>query len=227
MSGAEILRHDHRNNNRKKKREDMLNAVLFLLGAIGVVSESPLVVVLPDGTQLQGGAQGTVTYFKGIPYAQPPVNDLRFSPPKPWVNKEISKVIDATKHGHACLQPFWGDDGLFDDGSEDCLTLNVFVSNNSSDSHSNLLPVGIFVHGGSYVNGASFLPLYDGIDLVAYMEGKAILVTVNYRLNVFGFSGSESLRAQDPENGSTGNYGIQDQRLAFDWVRNNIGMSIL
>ncbi len=59
--------------------------------------------------------------------------------------------------------------------------------------------------------------------MIEYMEGKAILVTTNYRLNVFGFLGGEELRGQDPESGSTGNYGIQDQRLAFQWVQKNIG----
>lgn len=180
-------------------------------------------ITLADGTQLGGGSAGAVSFFKGIPFAEPPVNDLRFAPPKPWSNNNISIPIDATKHGHACIQFFWGDDGLFDDGSEDCLTLNVFVNTEVAQASSTPLPVAIFVHGGSYITGASFLPLYDGVDMVDYWAGKAILVTTNYRLNVFGFSGSEELRQQDLENGSTGNYGLQDQRMAFEWVQKNIG----
>lgn len=74
--------------------------------------------------------------------------------------------------------------------------------------------------GGDYVGGSSIL--YDCVDMVDYWDGKGIMVSTNYRLNVFGFLGSEELRAQDPVRGSTGNYGLLDQRLAFDWVRENI-----
>jgi carboxylesterase type B len=94
---------------------------------------------------------------------------------------------------------------------------------NAASVSSAPLPVGIFVHGGAFISGTGSLPLYDGVDMVKFWEGKAIMVTINYRLNVFGFLGSEELRSQDKDNGSTGNYGIQDQRLAFDWVKRNIG----
>ena len=125
------------------------------------------------------------------------------------------------------MQFFWGDDGAFDDASEDCLVLNVFVNLDVAQSSSDPLPVAIFVHGGAYVSGMSHLPLYDGVDAVEYWKGQGILVTTNYRLNAFGFLGSEALRSQDPESGSTGNYGIQDQRMAFEWVKTNIGMKPL
>lgn len=200
----------------------MLLALSCMIVTWSLAEGAPL-VTLPDGTMLQGGVQKTVSFFKGIPFAEPPVNELRFTPPKPWVNSNVSQVLDATSHGHACMQLFWGDDGLFDDGSEDCLTLNVFVNLEYSAAATEPLPVAIFVHGGSYISGASFLPLYDGVDAVDFWGGKVILVTTNYRVNAFGFLGSESLRGRDPEAGSTGNYGIQDQRLAFDWVRRNIG----
>ncbi len=122
---------------------------------------------------------------------------------------------------------FRGDDHAFDEGSEDCLYLNVFVNLNYSTSASAPLPVGVFVHGGAFISGSGSLPLYDGVDMVEYWAGRAIMVTINYRLNVFGFLGSESLRYRDRESGSTGNYGIQDQRLAFEWVRKNIGLHFL
>lgn len=203
----------------------LMRSTVYLLSgacALAMAAAEPQ-VTLADGTHLVGGAEGSVSFFKGIPFAQPPINNLRFAPPKPWVNTNVSVPLDATQHGHACIQFFWGDDGFFDDGSEDCLTLNVFVNTDYAQSSSEPLPVGIFVHGGAFINGASFLPLYDGVDMVDYWDGKAIIVTTNYRLNVFGFAGSEELRQQDPENGSTGNYGIQDQRLAFEWVKRNIG----
>jgi para-nitrobenzyl esterase len=81
--------------------------------------------------------------------------------------------------------------------------------------------IAVFIHGGSYNTGSG--AMYSGAEMVEFYAGKAILVTVNYRLNVFGFLGSELLRAQDPENGSTGNQGLQDQRVALEWVRDNIG----
>lgn len=166
-------------------------------------------VVLSDGTQLKGTQDGTVSAFRGIRFAQPPVNELRWAPPRSWVNSNVSNVVDATVFGHTCKQILWGDDGLFssDHGNEDCLFLNVYVNLDVHRDSNDLLPVGVFVHGGSYVTGASSLPLYDGVDAVEFWKGQAIVVTTNYRLNVFGFLGSEELRSQDPEYQSTGNQG--------------------
>ncbi|CAE7560468.1 cryS, partial [Symbiodinium microadriaticum] len=170
-------------------------------------------VTLPDGTQLKGKSEGTTTTFKGIPFAQPPVGDLRWAPPQPWVNPDVSQVLDATDWGNVCVQKKEGG------GNEDCLYLNVFVNMDMANSTSKL-PVGIYVHGGSYTDGSG--NLYPSANLVNYWKGNAIIVSTNYRLNVFGFLGSDELRQQDPESWSTGNYGLQDQRMAFDWVRRNI-----
>jgi carboxylesterase type B len=65
--------------------------------------------------------------------------------------------------------------------------------------------------------------MYSGAEMVEFYKGRAIMISINYRLNVFGFLGSEMLRSQDPENGSTGNQGLQDQRLALQWIQRNIG----
>jgi len=205
----------------------MLSMVLLLIvfSSLAFVRSDPI-IVLPDGTQLKGKTEGTVSAFKGVRYAKPPVNSLRWAPPVPWVNADTSMIYDALDFGHNCKQVLWGDDGLFssDHGNEDCLFLNVYVNLEAvkASNKSGPLPVGVFVHGGSYVTGSSSLPLYDGVDAVEFWKGQAIIVTTNYRLNVFGFLGSEELRSQDPISGSTGNQGIQDQRLAFDWVRRNI-----
>lgn len=175
------------------------------------IGADPL-VLLPDGTQLKGKVEGSVSAFRGVRFALPPVNELRWAPPVPWKNSNLSEVYDASAFGHNCKQVLWGDDGIFsaDQGNEDCLFLNVYVNldavKTTNDSNA-LLPVGVFVHGGSYVTGSSSLPLYDGVDAVEFWKGQAIIVTTNYRLNVFGFLGSEALRSQDPENGSTGNQG--------------------
>lgn len=111
-------------------------------------------------------------------------------------------------------------------GSEDCLFLNVDVPSdfNNYKNKSSPLPVAIFIHGGSYRTGSG--SMYSGTDMIKFWEQtegqKAIVVTVNYRLNVFGFVGSSLLRGQDAEKGSTGVYGLQDQRMAMAWVRSNI-----
>lgn len=185
---------------------------LILVSVVALISADPL-VVLPDGSQLQGVQEGTVSAFRGVRFAEPPLNNLRWAPPVPWTNPNISEIVDATNFGHTCKQIFWGDDGLFspDQGNEDCLFLNVYVNleaANAARTSGATLPVGIFVHGGSYITGASSLPLYDGVDVVDFWKGNAIVVTTNYRLNVFGFLGSEELRSQDTKDGSTGNQGI-------------------
>ena len=124
--------------------------------------------------------------------------------------------IDASKFGSSCAQH----DGEQLDkmkGSEDCLFLNVFAPTTASQTP---LPVAVFVHGGTYYDGTS--DDFPGFDLVKFWQTNdepALLVTLNYRLNVFGFLGSEQLRLLD---GSTGNLGIQDQRVAFEWVQENI-----
>jgi len=156
-----------------------------------------------------------------IRFAEPPLGNLRWAPPVAWTNKDnnSSQVVDATQYGDACVQYIFGATDKYL-GSEDCLFLNVYVSSTASPNSE--VPVGVFVHGGSYLTGAGSLPLYWGTDAVDFWKGAGIIVTVNYRLNAFGFLGAEELRSQDKSTGSTGNYGIQDQRLAFEWVRKNI-----
>lgn len=186
-------------------------ALLLIIFLCLAQTRADPVVILPDGTQLKGITEGGVSAFRGVRFAQPPINSLRWAPPVPWVNNDTSIIYDASKFGHNCKQVLWGDDGLFssDHGNEDCLFLNIYVDldavKNSNKNGS--LPVGVFVHGGSYVTGSSSLPLYDGVDAVEFWKGQAIIVTTNYRLNVFGFLGSEELRSQDPASGSTGNNG--------------------
>lgn len=180
------------------------------------------ILQLPDGSQLQGlKVSERVTAFKGVPFAAAPVGNLRFSPPMAWVNPDVDKVIDATEYGSPCKQNYF--DGM-EIGSEDCLYLNVWTDLNSSPVNSTsggLLPVAVYIHGGSYMSGMG--NDIEGTDFVDFWNGKAVVVSMNYRLNVFGFSGSDALRAQDSGSGSTGNYGIQDQRMAMQWVQNNIG----
>ena len=180
-------------------------------------SEGPL-VKLNNGVQYQGKSEHDGDTFRGIRYGQSPEGVLRFAPPLMYA-PPTDDVIDATKLGHVCPQSSCTNTGC----SEDCLLLNIFTGTNATaqavDS-GNLLPVAIFVHGGSYMSGSG--NLYPGGPLVNFMDGNGIVVTINYRLGALGFLGSSQLRAIDTKDGSTGNMGIQDQRLAFQWVKDNI-----
>ena len=188
--------------------------VVCIWGGISATDEAPI-VLLPDGTKVRGETFNGVTSFKGIPFAEPPLGNLRWSPPVKWVNTDPSEVIDATSYGSPCKQTYF--DGV-EMGSEDCLYLNIWTSQNHSNKTS--VPVAIYIHGGSYMSGAG--SDIDGADFVQYWGGDVIIVSMNYRLNVFGFSGSDDLRSQDTTDSSTGNYGLQDQRMAMQWVHNNI-----
>ena len=198
----------------------LLSLFATVYGALGSI------ITLKDGTVIQGVIEDNVVAFKGIPFAQAPIGNLRWAPPLPWHNNNISQPLDATRYGSVCTQYMWGHDdiGELQGGSEDCLFLNVYVKlNENNEPSATPLPVAIWNHGGAYIEGSSSLFLYNGIDAVNYWDGNAILVTTNYRLGIFGFLGSEELRAQDPNFGSAGNYGMQDQRMAFEWVQKNIG----
>lgn len=176
------------------------------------------VLDLPGVGLLHGLQQGPngLRVFAGVPYAQPPLGDLRWRPPRrlAWSKGNV----DATAFGAACPQEVSDGSVL---GDEDCLTLNIFAPAVKSASDPSM-PVLVWFHGGGYVMGTASVdlngtwgPLYSGEALAA--QG-VIVVTVQYRLGALGFLGSSELRKRDVS-GSTGNYGVQDQRLALQWVR--------
>lgn len=192
-------------------------ALYILYASFVCASEGPL-VKLNNGIQYQGKTEHDGDSFRGIRYGQSPEGVLRFAPPQMYV-PSTDDVVDATKLGHVCPQNSCTNTGC----SEDCLLLNIFTGTNVTTqaiADGNLLPVAIFVHGGSYTSGSG--NIYPGGPLVNFMNGKGIVVTINYRLGALGFLGSSQMRAIDSKDGSTGNMGIQDQRLAFQWVKDNI-----
>lgn len=146
--------------------------------------------------------KGDIVACRGIPYAEPPVGDLRFAQPEPRL---LEGNIRATSFGSACIQ----DDGS---GSEDCLFLNVFFPKDTEPGDN--LPVMVWIHGGALIQGESSLP---GYDLPALVKEGVIVVTINYRLNAFGFLPHPAL--EDP----TGNFGLKDQVAALEWVKDYIG----
>ena len=177
-----------------------------------------------EGGQVQGVPTETkgVTVYKGIPFAAPPVGDLRWKEPQPVVPWEGVKVADTfsapawqTKH-----TPGGYTDEFFYDGdpefSEDCLYLNVWTP--AAGKPGKKLPVTLWIHGGGYTAGWGFEPEMDGEE---WAKHGGVLVTFNYRLGVLGFMTHPDLSAESPHHVS-GNYGMLDQIAALKWVKNNI-----
>ncbi len=157
---------------------------------------------------------GIQTYF-GIPFAKPPVGDLRWKAPQPAAN--WTGVKETKRFGPRPMQRFvWGDMNSRSNGvSEDCLYLNVWTpaKRNTKD-----LPVLVYFYGGGYVAGDGSEPRYDGERMA---EQGIVVVTCNYRLNIFGFLAHPELSAEAPYKAS-GNYGLLDQVAALQWVQKNI-----
>ena len=156
-----------------------------------------------------------VAAYKGIPYAEPPIGDLRWRPPVPahaWTG-----MRDAREFGHACLQPPRQPTGIYFGGmaslSEDCLTLNVWAPTGA-----HRLPVMVWIHGGALVGGSSSEPLYDGVNIA---QQGVVVVSINYRLGLLGYLAHPALSAESPLRLS-GNYGLLDQIEALRWVCDNI-----
>ncbi|KAI2465933.1 alpha/beta-hydrolase [Annulohypoxylon bovei var. microspora] len=181
---------------------------MTLAGLLAFASSVESSVVRTSSGTFQGGKCSTtdVNYFFSIPYAKPPVGELRFAPPEP-ISSSSGKVVNATTPASSCIQ-FSG--GLFDESntqSEDCLFLDVWVPATSESK----LPVKVWLYGGSNEGGGVSDPTYNG----CFSAQDSIVVSVNYRLGPLGFLALEDL-------GLTGNYAIQDQLLALRWVQENI-----
>jgi para-nitrobenzyl esterase len=160
---------------------------------------------------LAGVTVGVVETFKGIPFATPPVGDLRWRPPGPPPSWSGVRTADA--FGPICMQ---GRRGFFAQlpMSEDCLTLNVWrPAGAKPGAH---LPVMVWIYGGYFVQGAGSTPFYDGTH---FAEQGVVLVTFNYRVGRFGFFAHPAL---DAGSGPIANYGLMDQIAALKWVKANI-----
>ncbi|MBV9927935.1 MAG: carboxylesterase family protein [Acidobacteria bacterium] len=167
-------------------------------------------VVEGPGRQASG-----VRAFKGIPYAAPPVGELRWRPPQ--ASKSWEGVRHAEKFGPRCMQhPVFGDMNFRSDGmSEDCLYLNVWTP---AKSEKDKLPVLVYFYGGGFIAGDGSEPRYDG---EALARRGIVTVTLNYRLGLFGFFAHPELSKESTQHAS-GNYGLLDQAAALRWVHENI-----
>lgn len=167
-----------------------------------------------ESGKIKGSVQDGVLSFKGIPYAAPPVGDLRWRPPQPAV--KWSGVHDATTYGHDCMQlPFPSDAApLGTTPAEDCLVLNVW----EPEHRQGKLPVIVWIYGGGFVNGGSSPAVYDGSQ---FAKRGLVFVSFNYRVGRFGFFAHPAL-TKESKDGMLGNYGYMDQIAAMKWIQHNI-----
>jgi len=195
----------------------LATAVLLGAGCGGgsTVVETTMEVPQLDSGPISGLMEDGVWTYKGIPFAAPPVGELRWKEPQPV--EAWDEVLVCEEYGPACPQPNDDWTGMMDIGetSEDCLYLNVWTPAESPDEE---LPVMVWIHGGAFTSGAGSLPIYDGHNLA----GKdVVVVTINYRLGALGLMAHPLLSQESPE-GVSGNYGLFDQIAALEWVQENI-----
>ena len=197
------------------------------LAAAGLLAAAPTATAqIQDPVQLDSGlisggatSQTGIRVFRGIPFAAPPVGDLRWRPPQPVATWD--GVREADEFGNVCIQPpgvgrlniaVLADSPPLD---EDCLYLNVWSGADSADERR---PVMVYAFGGAFTEGGGSVALYDGTRLA---EKGAVVVTLNYRLGPFGFFVHPELAAESEHN-AAGNYGLMDVVAVLHWVQANI-----
>jgi para-nitrobenzyl esterase len=200
-----------------------MNSLLhvFLIGLTVVLTTFAAAAgpVRVEQGQLAGtpGKAPGVQVYRGIPFAAPPVGDLRWKapqPPAPWQG-----IREAKNFGNACWQTQYPAGSIYQAKlpplSEDCLYLNVWTAAKSAQDH---MPVMVWIHGGGFTRGSGSGDTYDGENLA---RKGVVVVTINYRLGVFGFFAHPALTAESARH-SSGNYALLDQIAALQWVKKNI-----
>jgi para-nitrobenzyl esterase len=193
----------------------LMLAACFSAAAIAQSHAAPSPIVNAPAGELQGQTEGALDIFKGIPFATPPVGDLRWKAPVSiprWAG-----VKTATAFGPECIQLDSNLSTIYSAApkpmSEDCLTLNILAP-----AHAKNAPVFFWIYGGALWGGASSDVLYDGTRLA---QRGIVVVTINYRLGALGWLAHPELSAESPL-GISGNYGLLDQVQALRWVKDNI-----
>lgn len=191
-------------------------ALVIAASMVAAADAAPREFVRIDSGRLRGVAEGDIVSFKGIPFAAPPVGQLRWrapQPAQPWPG-----VLAATDFGSACLQPASraaSSPSLGAPISEDCLYLNVWRPARSKG----LVPVMVWIYGGALVRGATSIATTDG----AALAGRGVvLVSISYRIGYPGFFAHPALTREAADGGHIANYGLMDQVAALQWVRKNI-----
>jgi para-nitrobenzyl esterase len=197
------------------KRLEMFAAILLLACASPVLGAASTKV---DGGLVAGTEESGLAVYRGIPFAAPPVGNLRWSAPQPA--PKWSGTLSATKFGNACMQnrpP--GSPSLGAEMSEDCLYLNVWTPAKSPQER---LPVMVWIHGGGFGAGATAEPLYSGEH---FAQRGVVYVSIGYRIGVFGFMAHPELSAETKQGTfgrASGNWGLLDQIAGLQWVQRNI-----
>ena len=191
----------------KLSRWALLACAISLAGAAAAAQQQTDQVRIQQG-EVKGSIEGDVAIFKAIPYAAPPVGDLRWRAPQSPA--DWTGVRDATSYGPACMQPNQPATAV----SEDCLTLNVWTPAARPEKPQ---PVMVWIHGGGFDFGSG--SRYNG---TAFVRDGVVLVTINYRLGRLGFFAHPALAGKGPD-GNLANFGLMDQIAALKWVRANIG----
>ena len=182
--------------------------------AIAPFALSQIQTAKVTGGQLQGVVADGVASFKGIPFAAPPVGDLRWKSPAPA--KAWAGIRKADAYASGCMQ----DPGMVKmmgasaNVGEDCLYLNVWTAAKNAGEKR---PVMVWIHGGAFVGGMTGTPMFDG---TKFAQKGVVLVSVAYRLGVFGFMAHPELSSESGK--GSGTYGIQDMIAGLQWVKNNI-----
>ncbi len=193
-----------------------LFALLIAMHSARAQEVSHVLLNTADGV-LEGAisADGQVRTFKGVPYAAPPVGPLRWKPPQPVI--PWAGVRKASDYGPRAMQAHVYDDMVFRDSgpSEDCLYLNLWMPARPPQAK---LPVMVWIHGGGFIAGASSEPRQDGGNL---SKKGVIVVSMNYRMGVFGFFAHPEL-TKESEHNASGNHGLLDMVAALQWVQKNI-----
>lgn len=188
-----------------------LTSVNCLAAATATAIPSHITVTTPAGAYT-GERLPDLNVFRGIRYAEPPVDSLRWKPPVPLSTR--NQPVDATRFGADCAQKSPYPESRGNGNSEDCLFLNVWAPADSTKP----LPVIVYIHGGGFEYGSGAIPMYDGGSLARH---GAVVVTFNYRLGIFGFMAHAGLDAESARH-TSGNYGLLDQMMALEWVQKNI-----
>lgn len=205
----------------------MKNLIYLLSAALLVActaAETAAPILTVEGGQVQGVKADIpgVTLYRGIPYAAPPIGELRWKAPQPVVPWDGVKVADTFGHpgfqsvhypGGYTTEWGYGEESPF---SEDCLYLNVWTP--AAGKTDAKLPVAYWIHGGGYREGWGSEPEFDGQE---FANKGVVLVSINYRLGVFGFLAHPELSAESPD-GVSGNYGVLDMIQGLKWVKENI-----
>ncbi|MBS7563397.1 carboxylesterase family protein [Mucilaginibacter sp. Bleaf8] len=194
----------------------LFHTILIAIQFVPLVMSAQVARVRVANGMLEGTAEASgIKSFKGVPFAKPPVGDLRWREPQPADN--WTDVRKADHFGNNAMQKkVFGDMNFRSSGmSEDCLYLNVWTP---AKTFKEKLPVLVYFYGGGYIAGDGSEPRYDGEKMA---KQGIVTITVNYRLGVFGFLAHPELTKESP-NHASGNYGLLDQNAALRWVQQNI-----